>query len=267
MSKMDGILKSKGFYIALGTGLAAFGSLMVAYNYRSSLEETDNKPAIDLNEAYVMDTQENITQEKINITTEDAVKANITVNNKKEETKSEKKEEPKNTTENVTEDEYICEEVVADAKSNIEDRIASLEYNGEKLLATPITGEVILPYSMDTTVYFKTLKQYRCNQGMLIQAEEGADVISAYAGIVTAIDDTKEFGTVVTVNMGNGYEAYYGQMMNVCVGVGDAVSVGQVIGEIAPVTAYYTEEGNHLYFKVTKDGIPVDPQTLFKDAE
>jgi len=112
---------------------------------------------------------------------------------------------------------------------------------------------------MDTTVYYATLKTYKCNPGMLISGTEGANVVSAYDGVVETITEDKERGTVVTVNMGNGYTTSYGQLMNVTVSEGEEVVLGQVLGEVAPVTAYYTEEGTHLYFDMKKDGEPVNP--------
>ena len=99
---------------------------------------------------------------------------------------------------------------------------------------------------------------------MLIEGSEGTNVLSAYEGVVTAVEDTKEFGTTVKIDMGNGYEATYGQLMNVCVGVGDTVSLGQNIAEIGPVSSYYTKEGTHLYFSITKDGVPVNPLNLIR---
>ena len=117
---------------------------------------------------------------------------------------------------------------------------------------------------MDTTVYYATLQSYKCNPGMLIAGDEGSDVFAAYEGVVKSVEDTKQYGTVVRVDMGNGYEAMYGQLMNVCVKAGDTVSKAQVIGEIAPVSTYYTEEGNHLYFEITRDGAPVNPVTLIQ---
>ena len=59
---------------------------------------------------------------------------------------------------------------------------------------------------MDTTVYFKTLRSYRCNPGILIAAEEGEDVLAAYEGVVESVSEDKEHGTTVTVIMGNGYK-------------------------------------------------------------
>lgn len=171
---------------------------------------------------------------------------------------------------NVTSEENV--EDTADAPSENDnlwsdettELVPSLEYDGEQYLVWPVVGNVILPFSMETTVYFQTLDMYKCNPGMLIQGEEGLDVISAYEGVVESVEDTKEYGTVVKVNMGNGYEAIYGQMMNVCVKKGDNVSIAGAIGEIAPPSKYYTKEGPHLYFAITKDGKPVNPINLIQ---
>ena len=67
-------------------------------------------------------------------------------------------------------------------------------------------------------------------------------------------------GMVLTVDMGNGYKAIYGQMKDINVKEGEAVVKGQAIGNVAQPTKYYTEEGSHLYFGLTKDETPVNPQ-------
>ncbi len=137
--------------------------------------------------------------------------------------------------------------------------VAGLEYNGEQTLIWPVTGDVILPYSMETTVFYKTLMSYKCNPGMLIAGEVGTSVQSAYEGVVEKIEANNEYGTMVTVNMGNGYKAIYGQLQNVTVSEGDTVSTASKIGEISTPTSYYTVEGPHLFFKITKDDTPVNP--------
>jgi murein DD-endopeptidase MepM/ murein hydrolase activator NlpD len=126
------------------------------------------------------------------------------------------------------------------------------------------TGTVVIPYSMDTTVYFETLGLYKCNPGVMLRGAEGENVYSVYGGTVTSVEDTKEFGTVVTVDMGNGYVAKYGQLMNVTVSEGEVIASGENIAEIGPVSAYYTEEGNHLYLALTKDDSPINPMTLIE---
>ena len=37
----------------------------------------------------------------------------------------------------------------------------TLSYDPKESISWPLTGNVIIPYSMDTTVYFETLKEYK----------------------------------------------------------------------------------------------------------
>ena len=37
------------------------------------------------------------------------------------------------------------------------------------------------------------------------------------------------------------------------------VAVGDMVGKVAKPTIYYAEEGSNVYFKMTKDGTPVNP--------
>lgn len=132
-------------------------------------------------------------------------------------------------------------------------------YQAEDSLQWPVEGEIVLDYSMDKTTYYPTLEEYKCNPAVLIQSEPGTDVSAAYAGTVLDIYEDAELGTVVEMSLGNGYEAFYGQLDNVNVVVGDNVEEGQFIGEVNVPTRYYSVEGSHLNFKLTKDGEPVDP--------
>ena len=137
-------------------------------------------------------------------------------------------------------------------------------YNEGGTLVWPVDGKVILPYSMDTTVYFKTLRSYRCNPGILIAADEGENVLAAYEGVVESVSEDKEHGTTVTVIMGNGFKAIYGQLMNVTVAEGDTITTAQNIGEVAPPSSYYTEEGTHVFFELMKNGVPINPMILMQ---
>ena len=64
-------------------------------------------------------------------------------------------------------------------------------------------------YSMDKTVYFQTLDQYKYNPALIISGAEGDQVISSAPGIVKSIDVTAETGTTVNDDIGNGYELFY----------------------------------------------------------
>ena len=62
-----------------------------------------------------------------------------------------------------------------------------------------------------------------------------------------------------SMDLGNGYELTYGQLENITVSEGSYVSVGDGIGTVAAPTKYYSVEGTNVYFKLTKDGEPVNP--------
>ena len=39
---------------------------------------------------------------------------------------------------------------------------------------------------------------------------------------------------------------------------------GDVIAQVASPTKYYSVEGTNVYFKLTKDGVPVNPMSKLK---
>ena len=43
----------------------------------------------------------------------------------------------------------------------------------------PVNGQILVDYSMDQSVYFPTLDQYRLSPAIAVQAVEGAPVMSA----------------------------------------------------------------------------------------
>ena len=145
------------------------------------------------------------------------------------------------------------------ANANAKDAAAK-GFTKNSKLSWPVTGSVILPYSMDTTVYYKTLDTYKCNPGMLITAEVGTPVYAAYAGTVTKIEQSAEYGTLIHMDLGNGYEAQYGQLADVSVSEGQTVAAGAAIGNVAKPTDMYQLEGANLFFSLSEEGQMVDPE-------
>ena len=155
----------------------------------------------------------------------------------------------------VAEDEPEADTEEAEMAGNV----LNAGYSSENAMSWPVRGEVIMDYSMDKTIYYPTLQEYKCNPSILIQSEEGTDVAAAVSGTVADVYHDAQLGTVVEMSLGNGYEAYYGQLENVDVAVGDTVRQGQIIGTVSTPTRFYSIEGSHLNFRVTRDGDPVDP--------
>ena len=167
--------------------------------------------------------------------------------------------------ENETEEERETDEEKEDGEGQRADREdasawrESFDYDGSEEMLWPVMGNVILPYSMDTTVYYTTLDQYACNDGMLIGAKKGQEVVAAADGRIVNMYDSDRYGTVVTVRIGKKYELTYGQVEHVRGSVGDTVEKGEVLATVAEPTRTFTLEGPHLFFKMTLDGESVNP--------
>ncbi|MBB2184638.1 M23 family metallopeptidase [Lachnospiraceae bacterium MD1] len=141
----------------------------------------------------------------------------------------------------------------------------NLSFKADEGLLWPVNGNVIMNYSMDHTIYFATLMQYKCNPAIIIDAEVGTEVKAAATGIVSSIDtDNEETGLTVTVNIGDGYSVVYGQLDNVSLEVGDMVNEGDIIGTVSEPTKYYTLEGSNLYFQVLENEQTVNPMLLLR---
>ena len=126
-------------------------------------------------------------------------------------------------------------------------------------LLWPAAGTLLMDYSMDGSVYFATLNQYKYNPALVLGSEVGNQVLAAAKGIVESIYIDEETGTTLVLNIGNGYRLTYGQLKELTVSQGDIVESGAVLGYVSEPTKYYTKEGSNLYFEMTKDETPVDP--------
>ncbi len=136
-----------------------------------------------------------------------------------------------------------------------------LDFKEEDGLVWPIVGDVLINYSMDQTIYFPTLQQYKYNPAIVIAANQGENITAAANGRVTSVGYDPTIGNTVVMDLGNGYELTYGQLENITVSEGSYVAVGDGIGTVASPTKYYSVEGTNVYFKLTKDGQPVNPMT------
>lgn len=134
-----------------------------------------------------------------------------------------------------------------------------LAFAEDSRLLWPVEGNVILNYSMDKSIYFSTLNQYKYHPAIVISAEVGDEVRCAARGKVTDVQVNEETGTTVFMDLGSGYQAVYGQLKEISVEKGDMVEAGTVIGYVSEPTKYYTLEGSNLYFQLRKNDEPVNP--------
>ena len=119
------------------------------------------------------------------------------------------------------------------------------------------------PSYLDDTADTKENEDSAVDAGTsLVEAEmkeEGAPVLASVPGTVYSIEEDPQTGTTVTMEIGSGYQAVYGQLKDLTVEEGDTVTKGTVIGYVGTPTKYYSKEGSNLYFAMKKNGEPVDP--------
>lgn len=160
-------------------------------------------------------------------------------------------------------EEVMAEETAASVKPQ-KASATERHFDTEAGLLWPVSGSVILDYSMDQTVYFTTLDQYKYNPAVIISGNVNDKVKAAASGKITEISTNEVTGCTVTMDVGDGYHAIYGQLKEVPYEVGAYVEAGNTLGFVNEPTKYYALEGSNLYFAMEKDGVPVDPVEFFQ---
>ena len=143
-------------------------------------------------------------------------------------------------------------------------KVPVLSFPAEEGLLWPMDGNVIMNYSMDATIYHATLDQYKYNPAIIISGAVNNKVYSVAKGKITDISQNEVTGTTVTVDLGDGYQAIYGQLKELNFAMGDYLESGHVIGYVSEPTKYFSVEGSNLYFELQKDGEPIDPIVFFE---
>jgi septal ring factor EnvC (AmiA/AmiB activator) len=277
MKKFIDVIRRNIFYIALIAGMAALVALVAMYNVKMESKDKNGDDADITSEVAdgvegsgeedyaaannTSGTDENSLEKNIEETISDSGKENA------EESMSDNKENSTDSTTSEDEGTPNTDTIENGTNStnneNTSDEVV-LDFEGTADIMWPINGNIIIPFSMDTTVYFETLNEYKCNPGLVIEAAEGDKVQSVYKSLITEVGTTPEYGNYVKASLGNGYEVMYAGLADINVSVNQVVEAGVTIGTIAEPTRYFTAEGPNLYFTITKDGVPVDPSSVIE---
>jgi len=146
------------------------------------------------------------------------------------------------------------------AGSGLENTSAlTLDFTDNSRIAWPVTGNVLLDYSMDSTIYFPTLDQYKCNPGLVIQGEVSEPVYAPANARVLEYGSNEEIGEYLKLDLGNDYTAICGQLKEVAAAEGEYLEKGQLLGYVAEPTKYYTIEGSNVFFEIRHQDKTVDP--------
>ncbi len=125
----------------------------------------------------------------------------------------------------------------------------------------PVSGEIVMPYSVEKAIYDPTLEQYRTNDNICIAAQEGTTISAAADGKVLEVKDDAEVGKTVVIEHADGWRTTYSPLAeNITVKEGDTVKQGQEIGQVAKPVGYGAGLADHLCFGMEQNGEKKDPK-------
>ena len=139
--------------------------------------------------------------------------------------------------------------------------------------------ELILPSGVSDTAFRQALAAFADIVGpewVLATDEDRTTYLDLYApgaederahapaaGVVVIADEifstAANYGTVIVLDHGGGWQTLYAHLDSMNVAVGDAVAQGEVIGGLGS-TGQAT--GPHVHVEVLKDGVRMDPMTV-----
>lgn len=253
-------------HLALGLMLMAVIAGTCTVVYQSGSKSVPNEKEFVLNEGDSIDEamkteEKEITEENRNSETQDSETQDVNTSQVEgERVIEEGTKEPENADEAEQNIEtQIKEEESVETQTEAVQSIPEVNFTESSLMQWPVEGQVLLDYNMDHTIYFPTLNEYRYSPAIAVGAGVGTPVLAVANGKVVSVVNNEETGLTMTVDLGNGYQAVYGQLKETAFEPESYMEAGVILGYVSEPTKYYSKEGSNLYFAMTKDGVSVDP--------
>ncbi len=95
------------------------------------------------------------------------------------------------------------------------------------------------------------------HQGIDLAAPAGTKVVATAEGRVSLAGRSGDFGRMVVIDHGDGWQTAYAHLKRIKVGKGDRVKNGTVVGTVGKSG---NATGNHLHYEVRRNGKPVNPR-------
>ena len=128
------------------------------------------------------------------------------------------------------------------------------------LTVWPVVGQLERGHDLQRLHYDVTLRDWRTHEGVDILAPLGETVFAAHAGCVSRVEEDGLYGTVVSIDHGDGSSTLYANLAaQPAVAPGDWVEAGSVIGAVGDTALCEIGQGTHLHFAVFLDGESIDP--------
>ncbi len=157
-------------------------------------------------------------------------------------------------------------DIVSDVESKIEKPVESVAQTGDKVSSVPystnfckpVEGEILTEFSDKQLQYSKTFGDMRMHYGVDILCGNGTSVSACGDGKIINIEESGHYGTVLTMELGNGLTAKYSSLADIKFKIGDTVKAGDIIGVASTIPAECNDP-EHIHLEVYKNNKPVDP--------
>lgn len=147
-------------------------------------------------------------------------------------------------------------EVKSDKLSAIEAKLLQ-----QTMQANALPSEMPVKGSYNSSSYGWRVDPFTGNnafhEGLDFPAPTGTSIYASASGIVTAAEQTPDYGKMVKIDHGSGVETRYAHTNKFFVKAGERVEKGQLIAEVGSTGR---STGAHLHFEVRLNGDPLDPR-------
>jgi murein DD-endopeptidase MepM/ murein hydrolase activator NlpD len=123
----------------------------------------------------------------------------------------------------------------------------------------PVNGPITSPFGIRLNPFTGEGSEF--HTGLDIAVPYGTPVEAAGTGVVVFVGFNGDYGRMITVDHGNGYQTWYCHLSSALTAVGKRVQKGEVIGRVG-TTGRST--GPHLHFGVTLNGVLINPRPLLR---
>ena len=130
-----------------------------------------------------------------------------------------------------------------------------------------LNGTIIKGYSNTELQYNQTLKQWEAHFGIDFTSSSGSNVVACYDGTIKEVTSNSLYGTVVSIDHGDGLVTVYKSLNNVNLTEGTTVKQGDILGQISTSASNELKDGEHVHFEVWKNGSIVDPSNYLDIGE
>jgi murein DD-endopeptidase MepM/ murein hydrolase activator NlpD len=99
------------------------------------------------------------------------------------------------------------------------------------------------------------------HQGIDFRAPRGSKVVATADGVVAFAGRSGDYGRMVVLDHGNGWETRYAHLHRIKVEKGDRIRRGRTLGTVGHSG---NAGGDHLHYEVRRDGVPIDPRATLQ---